>query len=83
MNYEDVKICNCAGCGRELLAGRYRTRRSRLPEQVRDNPIVAGHILDRPYCAACLTVREITPGRSTPDDDGGPWQQNAVKAMEG
>ena len=83
MNIADVKMCNCAGCGMELLAQQYRTRIHRLPEQLRSKTFCEGHIHDRPYCAACLTVREITPGRATMDDDGGPWQQNAVKAMEG
>ena len=34
-----------------------------------------------PWCEEC-TLRPHFGGSTTMEDDGGPWQQNAVRAME-
>lgn len=44
---------------------------------------VCGHIRGQPWCYDCLSPRRVPPGRpARPDDDGGPWQQMAVRALE-
>lgn len=78
---DDLLVCDCAQCGRELLA------RSMIPHFGPDDrppmPFVAGRLNGRPYCPGCFEPRVIPPGRPTPlDDDGGPWQQNAVRDLE-
>ena len=53
----DVKVCNCADCGR-LLIGK-QSEPWFLAHYDRTNldydPVVAGRISDRPYCGDCLT----------------------------
>ncbi len=84
----DAKVCNCAGCGVLLLG------MSMMPwlnesmdsgSQTALPRIVSEVVGGRPYCSGCLWPRPKlktgTPSRL--EDDGGPWQQNAVRAMEG
>ncbi len=76
-----IGLVNCAECGMELVGERSavsvpRPWPSDLP------PAVRGRIMGRPYCSGCLTCR-VPPARATTtEDDGGPWQQNAVREME-
>lgn len=46
-----ITLCNCAGCGRELL-GRAMLGLS-LPPSYRRKPVVARRIEGRPYCEVC------------------------------
>lgn len=52
---DEVKMCNCAGCGRELVGQSmcdWWTGQTRI---FRDQyPLVAGRIYDRPYCSGCI-----------------------------
>lgn len=43
---------------------------------------VRGHILGKPYCADCLEPRPVPCRPATREDDGGPWQQTAVRFLE-
>jgi hypothetical protein len=44
---------------------------------------LCGHILGRPYCERCLTPAPGPgPGRPPPLEDCGPWQENAIRALE-
>lgn len=84
-NSGDIRYCNCAGCGTELLgdssenlaiALRYY-RFSDLPR------MVTGRIMGRPYCLNCLQVRKIPSRPATFDKDGSsPYQDNAIRDME-
>ena len=56
---DDIGLCNCAGCGKELLGERTRLllddgvirTHAALP------PDVGGRIMNRPYCQKCLGHR--------------------------
>jgi hypothetical protein len=43
---------------------------------------IAGRIMDRPYCASCLTAYPTKPGRYGRIEDTGPWQDIAIRRME-
>ncbi len=77
MTLPEKKYCNCAECGKEAVA-----ISSRLMATDGER-IIGGHIKGRPYCLQCLAVRPIPGGAGRREDDGGPWQQNAVRSMEG
>lgn len=95
---EKLTYCDCAECGRTLLGrtlvgGSALTNRNLEQLRERENlpPRVAGRIRqgDRmaPYCASCLDVaRKVDPtGRrlgAVVLEDSGPWQDNAVRALE-
>lgn len=69
-----LRVVNCAECGKLLSAD----------GNLGPLPSISGRILNRPYCYACLRCRpKPPPGRGTMEDDGGPWQQNAVRILEG
>lgn len=60
MDYDDLKICNCSGCDRELAAKDQTNllRAMRLLHKGFSLPaLIAGRIAGRPLCAACLQVR--------------------------
>jgi hypothetical protein len=44
---------------------------------------IAGRIQGRPYCEACLEPRLVPAGRGAPLEDMGPWQENALRHLEG
>lgn len=69
MVMDDVKVCNCAECGKELF---FRSSGSQ----------VAGRIKGRPYCENCLETHSPPPGISGPMEDTGPWQDIAIRNME-
>lgn len=67
---EDVKVCNCANCGKELI----------VREKISD---VAGRIKGRPYCSGCLEAHKPPAGfYGSLLDDTGPWQDIAIRRME-
>ena len=77
---EDVKLCNCADCGRELLGESMRDLE--IPTEV---PHVKGRILGRPYCRSCLKIKRTAirvaswlNGMLEPDPSG----ENAVRELE-
>lgn len=81
---EDLKYCNCAQCGAELLGeSRCNVERAMLWYSPTDfPPVVAGRVLGRPYCRACLSPkRPPPPWRGTKDDES-PWGENAVRHLE-
>jgi hypothetical protein len=82
MNRDDWLMCNCSQCGVELLAQSMRATLAAGVLTIDDPGFVAGRIFGRPFCAGCLRVRPIPAGAGKAEDDGGPWQQNAVKDME-
>lgn len=84
MDMLDVKLCDCAECGKELLGSSMFCQLRELSDEQRQNlpSLVVGRIKGRPYCATCLNLCKLPPGRGTREDDGGPWQQNAVRQLE-
>lgn len=75
---DDARMCNCAECGRELLA---KEDAWRIKEGMRKMNVVAGRMHGRPYCHTCLTVRRPPPSPATPDDIS-PYQENAIRDLE-
>jgi hypothetical protein len=74
----DLRVANCAACGAPVTADRAQAERHRLER-------LAGRIHGRPYCDPCLHSDGIPGsggGRAGPRDDS-PWQQNAVRILEG
>lgn len=80
---DDVKLCNCSVCNKELL-GKETERKVTLGSAIEGGlkflPI-GGRIFGRPFCLECLRVRHIPSSAATPDPS--PWGENAVRAMEG
>lgn len=68
---DEVKVCNCAECGDELIISSTRNE-------------VGGRINGRPYCKACIEAkpRPTTLGTSGPVEEIDPWQENNIRAME-
>lgn len=56
MNALDIKLCNCACCGKELLGHAMLNWYVTLSEEQRKRlpPPIGGRINGRPWCAACL-----------------------------
>lgn len=73
----EKKYCNCAGCGRTLVGA------STAHLAHKDEPKVAGRILERPYCNGCLSSSRGIPVRAGLREETGPWQDNAIRALEG
>lgn len=69
--------CNCSQCKVELLS---------KGEDGRAVPL-AGRIKGRPFCSPCLAISSsgvsgVSGGRGAGGDPS-PWQENAVRSMEG
>jgi hypothetical protein len=80
---DDVKMCNCAGCGKEMLGESMAMLYSQLPRTKQDQlgTMIGGRILGRPYCLPCLTT---TRKRGKPGlIDFSPWDENATRTSEG
>ena len=77
---EDLKVCNCAGC-RKLLIAMNETWCKGLPPKVR------GRIDDRPYCDSCLDCYKQGHGGHLVNDktteDSSPSLENWIKMIEG
>lgn len=83
MKHLEIKLCNCTGCGKELLGESCSWWASLLPADKRQKfpPSVRGRILGRPYCRDCLESPRPAPKAVTKDDES-PWQANAIRDME-
>lgn len=57
LGYYDVKLCNCAACGQEIL-GESMPPHKELPQSFRDYYYVAGRINERPYCPSCFRIKQ-------------------------
>lgn len=84
---QDTKLCNCAGCGEELL-GESQADAVALAGRMYRNykpprPLVRGRINGRPYCSQCLETTQPHPGRGEMPDDDNPLQSDAIRALEG
>lgn len=83
----DLRVCNCADCGRLLLGESMKDYWLSLDDERKEQrQLVAGRILDRPYCYDCLRVSYPGGGNVRDvmwDTDDNPSQQNAVRALEG
>jgi hypothetical protein len=57
MDRLDIKMCNCAKCGKELLGLSMAAYVAKLAEETRKTlpPVTAGKIDDRPYCKPCFS----------------------------
>lgn len=70
IEYEDVKLVNCAECRREILGETMvnlvaQYGREVLPGRVRGMPYIEGRIQGRPYCGDCLRSKFLgRPGKS-------------------
>lgn len=84
LNWDDVKLCNCAECGCELLGESMVIWLGSLTEKdQRELPgLVYCRVWGRPYCMECAERQSRTSLSATREEDGGPWQQNAVRALE-
>jgi hypothetical protein len=53
---ENLKVCNCAECGKELVPFKYAAQLTSLAAitRVPAPRFVAGRIKGRPYCYICL-----------------------------
>ena len=93
---EDRLLVNCANCGRETACGEDAAPdKPYMPETTRiDGPtmkgyqVLGGRIKGRPWCVGCLRVGPggvsgLGAGKRGPDPDPSPWQENAIKALEG
>ncbi len=82
LDRDDLRYCNCAQCGVELLGESMGNRVLAMALGLEQEQMVKGRILGRPFCGSCLVVRKPPPSAATPEEDGGPWQQNAIRDME-
>lgn len=48
---ELIKLCNCAGCGEELVG---LSNHPAILNLLKDRELVADRVNDRPYCLKCL-----------------------------
>jgi hypothetical protein len=86
MSDDELKLCDCAECGRELVGLSMLPWYSTLTHAERSNypPLVGGHVKGRPYCAWCLSVpARRPPGGRAGRCDPSPWTENAVRHLEG
>jgi hypothetical protein len=89
MNPEEVKVANCAGCGREVVSILCWPHMDELHRKRYPAGTVRGKINGRPHCAVCLHPHEKSRresrrimGLHEDEGDDNPWQQNNVRAME-
>ena len=67
LKFQDMRVCNCADCGRMLLGLHHAVwwTQQTAEERAKYPPLLAGRIADRPYCASCLAEEQKwTPKRS-------------------
>ena len=71
MEAEDIKLCNCAGCRRELLGeSMYAWRKSLgAGEKRRQPPMTYSRIDGRPYCFLC-SMKQAKSGPSPAPCEG-------------
>lgn len=50
----DTKLCDCAGCGTEILGESMPTDRRRLAKVFVNTPRVHARVNGRPYCRSCI-----------------------------
>ncbi len=84
---DNGKRCNCAGCGAEVMGfdSPAKLEWCALSSEYRKDAgpiIIEGHINGRPYCNVCLRPSKKTSAPATKDEYGGPWFENAVRALE-
>lgn len=59
---DDVKLCDCAKCGREMLGESMKyVAFGRLPPEYRCLYPVFARVRDRPYCALCYPFVKPSP----------------------
>lgn len=83
MQYEDLKMVNCAGCDTELLGTsmvKWWSMQTR-DTQLSLPSLVDGHILGRPYCRRCLHWRRPR-GHTIGIREESPLRENAVRQLE-
>ena len=71
-----MKVCNCSECG------------DQIETLWLDGKRILGEVLrskeGRPLCDQCAWVPVPSWSRAGPqEEDSGPWNQNAIRAMEG
>lgn len=86
---DTMRVCNCAQCGAEMLGESEEPNRLALTEMWKralPKPVYRRQC-GRPYCKGCAThqrsARERTASSPGPLEDGSPWQDVAIRAMEG
>jgi hypothetical protein len=83
MSPDDVKLCDCADCGRVMLGesmGLWATTLS-ATQRARWPVLVGGRVRGRPYCHSCLAGKRVPAGRSGRLHNDGS-QDNAVRCLE-
>lgn len=60
---DDLRLVNCACCGKELLGESMKGWLYRLPpgRQARYPQLVAGRMAGRPYCLLCIGLKRKRP----------------------
>lgn len=79
---DDVRVCDCAGCGCEMVS---QDECLRVPaELIAGRVVVACRLAGRPYCSPCSEVKVIPCGRGDPGwlTNDSPYQQNAIRHLE-
>lgn len=57
INSRSIKMCNCAGCGKELLGESMRSPVANgfIPQKYM-REIMTGRVNSRPYCSTCFPL---------------------------
>jgi hypothetical protein len=96
VDFDDLKLCNCAECGREIAAPGQESLLRLLRSRRGGDPIpqpLAGRVAGRPYCPACLFpsrggtgTESARPPRQSPrgeSDGDDPSREKAIRDLEG
>ena len=88
MKVDEIKFCNCAGCGKKLLGKNMEGLREFLSKDFKEMAEIGGRIDGRPYCNGCLAIPSsgvsgICGGASgPPDEDIGSYRTIAKRYLE-
>jgi len=77
--HPDTRVANCANCGRLCIA---RDNKAPLPDDAKELPKIKGTIHGRSWCGHCLNQSITQAAPASKEDGGGPWSENAVRALE-
>ena len=80
MNSEDIKMCNCANCSKELLGRSMLSwyNELTLSKQQQLPPMCHGYLDSRPYCSFCFRIRQRWLPLPISNDDQHPFQRFSI-----
>lgn len=85
---ENIKLCNCADCGAELLGESMRAYKMVMSDREKAElpQLVYCRVAGRPYCLTCSrSNHSLESGRRVNNVAAGdlsPSQENAIKTLE-